>query len=56
MDLKKMLKELGVEKNEARRVANIIESANQIELMYMVMFIEGVKIGILIERHRRENR
>jgi len=50
METAKMIKSLGVEKNEAEDLADIIDSANQSELLYMAIFLAGIKIGQMIER------
>jgi len=52
MELSDALQELGVEAREAERLANLVESANQNELLYMLIFIAGMKTGEEVERQR----
>jgi len=54
MDLEKELLNLGVETQEARRVANLIESMNENELVYFVAFFAGMKVGERINEKRRK--
>jgi len=56
MEMEKALQELGMMPQEARRVANIVQGANQDELLYMMIFLAGIKIGMEVERRRKQSK
>lgn len=56
MEMYKALKQLGMETREAKRLAQLIEGANKDELLYMLIFLEGLKMGETLERQARQRK
>lgn len=54
MDIEQYIISRGVPPKRARQQAKLIKSASNEELLYMVVFLEGLKIGALVEREHEQ--